>query len=158
MSSAALTILLTHKDSLLDRFLAALFTSFGAIPWANMLASTALFYAFVTYALTSANSVVGVAWGSAGYNHAASEPRHAKLLLTGLPYRMTASHQNLLEVSLSLLYRQSVTLLALHVFCKAIIFVPAYVKDLDLLRSTIHFIGIGAPLGKLYRMVVTSPQ
>ncbi|KAG9019499.1 hypothetical protein FRB90_001160 [Tulasnella sp. 427] len=171
IASAAVTVLLTHEHSLLDRFLTVLFTAFGAIPRANMLASTALFYAFVTYALTSANSVVGVALGSAGYDHA--EPRHAKLFLTGLPYRMTASHQNLLEVFpifalvagltasqpiTSPLYHQSVTLLALHVFCKAIIFVPAYLKDLGLLRSAVHFVGIGALLGSLYQMTVTSSQ
>ncbi|KAG8943264.1 hypothetical protein FRC04_003131 [Tulasnella sp. 424] len=169
ITSAAVTVWLSSPGGLLDRFLIAIFTGFGAIPNSRVLESSALLYAFTTYVLTSANSIVGVGLGSSGYHH--QEPRHAKLFLTGLPYRLTASHQNLLEVfpmfalvagltaaqgPSSALYHQAVALLALHVFCKAIIFVPAYIKDLGVLRSAAHFIGIGALLGSLYQMTFSA--
>ncbi|KIO28963.1 hypothetical protein M407DRAFT_174500 [Tulasnella calospora MUT 4182] len=169
VGSAVVSVWLSSQAGLLDRFLTAFFTGFGSIDRNQMLASTALLYAFTTYVFTSANSIVGVALGSAGYHH--DEPRHAKLFLTGLPYRLTASHQNLLEVfpifalvagltaaqgPSSSLYHQGVTLLALHVFCKTIIFVPAYVKGLGVTRSAAHFIAIGALLGSLYQMTFSA--
>ncbi|KAG9047643.1 hypothetical protein FS837_001836 [Tulasnella sp. UAMH 9824] len=169
VASAIVSVWLSSPAGLTDRFLTTFFTVFGSIARNQMLASSALLYAFTTYVFTSANSIVGVGLGSSGYHH--DEPRHAKLFLTGLPYRLCASHQNLLEVfpmfalvagltaaqgPSNALYHQGVTLLALHVFCKAVIFVPAYIKGLGVLRSAAHFIAIGALLGSLYQMTFSA--
>jgi len=98
-----------------------------------------------------------------GYDNKA--PRLAKLSLSGLPHRMVASHQNLLEIfplyalaagltaTLDVspsVYRQNLNLLLLHVFCKTVIYIPAYLFNQDLIRSSAHFVGIGALLGNLW--------
>ncbi|KAG8914708.1 hypothetical protein FRC01_003956 [Tulasnella sp. 417] len=162
---------ITSPNGLVGKVLGAFFTLFGIIPDKRVLESCSLLYAFFAYAFTPGISTAGVGLGTAGYSH--EEPRHAKLFLTGLPARMTASHQNLLETfpiyalaaaltallgsrSLSTpavaLYDQAVNLLALHVFCKTIIYIPAYLQDFGRLRSVSHFLDIGALLAVLHQL------
>ncbi|KIO28955.1 hypothetical protein M407DRAFT_21861 [Tulasnella calospora MUT 4182] len=166
---------ITSPNSLVGKALGTFFTLFGLISDERVLESCSLLYAFFAYAFTPGISVAGVGLGTAGYTH--GDPRHAKLFLTGLPARMTASHQNLLETfpiyalvaaltallgsrSLSApavaLYDHAANLLALHVFCKTIIYIPAYLQDLGELRSVSHFLGIGALLAVLYQLTFGS--
>ncbi|KAG8915170.1 hypothetical protein FRC00_006977 [Tulasnella sp. 408] len=141
VASAVVAVWLSSPAGLSDRFLTAFFTIFGSIDRDRMLASSALLYAFTTYVFTSANSIVGVGLGSAGYHH------DVFALVAGLTAAQGPSNA---------LYHQGVTLLALHVFCKAVIFVPAYIKGLGVLRSAAHFIAIGALLGSLYQMTFSA--
>ncbi|KAG8901838.1 hypothetical protein FRB99_005077 [Tulasnella sp. 403] len=138
-------------------YITPLFTFGGFFPARGTGIAASLLYSFVTYGSTAALSVVAAALGSPrGYVN--KEPRRGKSSLTGLPHRMASAHQNLLEIfplfalSTGLTYalegkkisQQGLNFLVLHVFAKTFIYIPAYLADLDALRTVSHFIGIEA--------------
>jgi len=167
-SGAFLAALIISHGGVFQTYITSLFGLNGRVPEDRIIVFASLFYAFVAYAFTPAVSVVGVALGS-DYGYSNKEPRHAKVSLAGLPHRMTASHQNLLEIfpvyalaaALTLsaeitpgspVYDQLVNLLVLHVFLKTFIYLPSYICDLHLVRSLAHFVAIGALLSNLWKL------
>ncbi|KAG8815200.1 hypothetical protein FRC18_001605 [Serendipita sp. 400] len=126
-----------------------------------------LFYSVVTFVGTAALSITGQTIGrKEGYQN--YEPRRGKADLKGMAHRMVAAHQNVLEtfplfaLTAALVQFTAPTndhlieLVALHVFSKTFIYLPAYVLGIDAARSTSHFISIGACLRAL-TLVALSP-
>ncbi|KAG8825721.1 hypothetical protein FRC19_010638 [Serendipita sp. 401] len=126
-----------------------------------------LFYSVVTFVGTAALSITGQTIGrKEGYQN--YEPRRGKADLKGMAHRMVAAHQNVLEtfplfaLTAALVQFTAPTndhlieLVALHVFSKTFLYLPAYVLGIDAARSTSHFISIGACLRAL-TLVALSP-
>ncbi|KAG8807905.1 hypothetical protein FRC18_005319 [Serendipita sp. 400] len=119
-----------------------------------------LFYSVVTFVGTAALSITGQTIGrKEGYQN--YEPRRGKSELKGMAHRMVAAHQNVLEtfplfaLTAALVHFTAPTndhlieLVALHVFSKTFLYLPAYVLGIDAVRSASHFISIGACLRAL---------
>ncbi|KAF8521109.1 hypothetical protein BU17DRAFT_88375 [Hysterangium stoloniferum] len=149
------------------------------------------FFFFVTYTVTSGLSLMGAALGNPeGYKNKGTkralilsagailtpqlfppEPRLAKDILTGFPHRLTALHDNLLEIFPAfvicaaitlalpiygvdhLVVEKSINYLLLAAFSKTFIYVPAYAIDWDNVRSFAHLLAIGSLLGLLIGVV-----
>jgi len=113
-------------------------------------------------------SVTGQQLGNKdGYKN--REPRQYKRCITsGLPHRMIAAHEALLEifpafavsaalVALSLpsapgisAAEAALNALTLHVFVKLFIYIPAYLLDWDVVRSSSHTLSVGLLLVALW--------
>ncbi|KAF8574529.1 hypothetical protein K439DRAFT_830450 [Ramaria rubella] len=134
-------------------------------------AAISAFYFFIVYMVTAGFSLTGVALGNPeGYLNA--EPRLGKYSLAGFPHRLTALHDNLLEIfpafvicaattlSLSIfgaereLSEKSINYLVLHVFLKTCVYIPAYAAGFGTLRSFTHLLAIASLLGLLVGVAI----
>ncbi|KAF8196264.1 hypothetical protein K438DRAFT_1825912 [Mycena galopus ATCC 62051] len=131
-----------------------------------------LFYVFVIFALTAIMSLTGQLLGSKmGYKN--KEPRLNKRTVTsGVPHRMIAAHEALLEIlpayvvaaalftstcTTSLSSSTSETALnalVFHVFLKVFVFTPAYLLNVDSLRSYSHMSSVVAVLLAIWGVVM----
>lgn len=82
---------IASPTGLVGRALESFFTLFGLISDKRVLESCSFLYAFFAYALTPANSIVGVALGTAGYTHGGmnSDPLFKTPAYSYLPRRYT---------------------------------------------------------------------
>ncbi|KAK7028540.1 membrane protein [Favolaschia claudopus] len=131
-----------------------------------------LFYVFGVFVLSAIMSVTAQLMGNkTGYKN--KEPRLIKRHLTGLPHRMVATHEALYDIFpayalAAALFASSVSAsdrltpagstalnaLVLHVFLKLFVFAPAYVLDVDLVRTCSHVTALGAILNAFWDVAV----
>ncbi|KAJ6632232.1 hypothetical protein B0H10DRAFT_1976633 [Mycena sp. CBHHK59/15] len=127
-----------------------------------------VFYLSSVYIVSATMSSAGQLLGNkAGYKN--REPRFNKRNLpSGLPHRMVATHEALYDIFPA--YAVTAALLAasispnsssvplnalvLHVFFKVAVYWPAYLLDLDVLRSYSHMCSISALLVGLWSVLV----
>lgn len=129
----------------------------GAIP-----ALTAVYIA-VTYALSGAASVGGVAAASPNgrdNNH----PRAQEANLKGLPLRLKSAHMNLVEMfpgfaitaalaaTMAPTDQQVINLLGLHVLAKVALYYPAYLANIDGARSLGHLLATSSVINVAWRL------
>ncbi|KAG8830066.1 hypothetical protein FRC17_005519 [Serendipita sp. 399] len=119
-----------------------------------------LFYAVVTFVSTTALSITGQTIGRPG-GYQNYQPRKGKPELSGMAHRMVAAHQNALEnfpifaLTVALVHFTAPTndhlieLVALHVFSRSFIYLPAYVLGIDVARTAAHLISLGAAIRAL---------
>ncbi|KAG8931791.1 hypothetical protein FRC03_012613 [Tulasnella sp. 419] len=155
---------LTYTNTVVSHYIDYLLhaSSFKNVPQDRLILIPGLWYTFVTFIFSAAIAVLGQAISQAGYRNRA--PRTAKTMLTGLPYRMNACHQNLLEtfpafgftVGIAVVFvdrasplvrDQVVRLVTLHALLKTFVYLPLYLMDLDEARSLVHFIAVGSLVG-----------
>ncbi|KAJ7126169.1 hypothetical protein C8R44DRAFT_121239 [Mycena epipterygia] len=124
------------------------------------------FYLFAVYIASAIMSSTGQLLGNkTGYKN--KEPRlNKRSLASGLPHRMVATHEALYDifpayaVAAGLVAASantptsSLNALVLHVFFKLAVYCPAYLLDLDVLRSYSHMCSIAALLVALWSLVV----
>ncbi|KAJ7126178.1 hypothetical protein C8R44DRAFT_980030 [Mycena epipterygia] len=127
------------------------------------------FYVLAVYIGSATMSSTGQLLGNkAGYKN--KEPRQNKRNLTsGLPHRMVATHEALYDIfpayavtaalvaasaSASSVPSSSLNALVLHVFFKLAVFSPAYLLNVDMVRSYSHMCSISALLVGLWGIVV----
>jgi uncharacterized MAPEG superfamily protein len=137
-----------------------------------------ILYVTMVYVLSGIVSVVGQSMGTKnGYKN--KEPRHSKQQLgPGLPHRMVSTHEALYDifpayaVVAAILYAtassaplgkgvagisvpsESLSALVLHVFLKLFVYAPAYLADVDVLRSAAHLHAMAALIASLVYLLV----
>ncbi|KAJ6601170.1 hypothetical protein DFH09DRAFT_1020482 [Mycena vulgaris] len=125
------------------------------------------FYLAAVYIGSATMSSTGQLLGNkAGYKN--KEPRFNKRNLpSGLPHRMVAAHEALYDIfpayavtaallAVSMTPKSSsvpINALVLHVFFKIAVYCPAYLLDIDLVRSYSHMCSISALLVGLWSVV-----
>ncbi|KAJ7482734.1 hypothetical protein FB451DRAFT_1235945 [Mycena latifolia] len=126
-----------------------------------------VFYMTSVYIVSAGMSSYGQLLGNkAGYRN--KEPRFNKRNLpSGLPHRMVATHEALYDIfpayaATAALLAASMTTkstsvpinaLVLHVFFKLVVYWPAYLMDLDMIRSSSHMCSISALLVGLWSVI-----
>ncbi|KAG8929357.1 hypothetical protein FRC02_005703 [Tulasnella sp. 418] len=124
------------------------------------------FSALIAYAITPALSVCGQSMIGKGYKN--KEPRSGKLNLKGKARRLVSTHENLLEtfpvLAIAAAFSAALapptstsdpllTRILLHVFLKSFIYIPAYVFNVDLLRTASHNLAIGSAVGAVWEVL-----
>ncbi|KAF8208055.1 hypothetical protein K438DRAFT_1754800 [Mycena galopus ATCC 62051] len=129
-----------------------------------------LFYVFFVYILSAIMSATAQLLGNkTGYKN--KEPRLNKRNLTsGVPHRMVATHEALYDIFpayaiAAALFASTATpfstsastalnALVLHVFLKLFVFAPAYLLNVDLIRTCSHMCSVAAVLLAIWDVVV----
>ncbi|KAJ6550875.1 hypothetical protein DFH09DRAFT_1168498, partial [Mycena vulgaris] len=92
----------------------------------------------------------------AGYKN--REPHlNKRNLQSGLHHRMIATHEALYDIFPDNSSSVPINALALHVFFKLAVFWPAYLLDIDMVRSYSHMCSISALLVGLWDVVAERP-
>ncbi|KAJ7807377.1 hypothetical protein B0H14DRAFT_2609777 [Mycena olivaceomarginata] len=126
------------------------------------------FYLFTVYMASVMLSNMGQLLGNkAGYKN--KEPRFNKRNIpNGLPHRMIATHEALCDifpayaVTAALIATSitpkssstSINALVLHVFLKVAVYSPAYLLDIDVVRTYSHMCAVAALLVALWAIVI----
>ncbi|KAJ6448863.1 hypothetical protein C8R47DRAFT_1171919 [Mycena vitilis] len=136
------------------------------------IALLSVFYMFMLYVCSAIMSATGQLLGNKGAGYKNREPRLNKRNLSGLPHRMVATHEALYDIfpayaltaalaasTLSPISSPSAlssTLnpLVLHVFFKLAVFSPAYLLDIDIVRTYSHMCSVAALLVGMWGVVV----
>jgi len=137
----------------------------GAKDAMHLLLFAGAFNALMTYTLTPGLSI----WGQSicgGYQN--KEPRSGRGRLTGVGMRMVATHHNMIETfpvfALTVAAIAAcapptstndvlLTYTLFHVFLKTLVYIPAYVYDIDVLRSTSHGLAVGSSVCAIWNVM-----
>ncbi|KAG8854691.1 hypothetical protein FRB96_007376 [Tulasnella sp. 330] len=131
----------------------------------KLLIFASAFNAFMTYAVTPGLSIAGQVTCVPYQN---KEPRTALKHLYGKGQRMYATHQNMMETFPIFALTAGIidscapptstsdvllTYVLMHVFFKTAVYIPAYVFDIDVARTTSHALSIGACVSALWNIM-----
>ncbi|KAJ7932965.1 hypothetical protein B0H13DRAFT_1856575 [Mycena leptocephala] len=125
-----------------------------------------VFYMFALYVCSAVMSATAQLMGNkTGYKN--KEPRlNKRNLPPGLPHRMVATHEALYDIfpayaitaalaaSSPFPPSQTINALVLHVFLKLAVFSPAYLLDIDVVRTYSHMCSVAALLVGVWGVVV----